>query len=226
VSPGVRERAGGELPDCFVGAWRRVSLALGEAPACEPSDVLWLQARAAFADVRLPRARGAEPAAFAGTTTWEPPVLTWHHRLDLEPGPPDTGAVEWHGPDLVERGVTCVHGEPVTYEEVWRREPGRRAPVVVLTSDGADGECRGMLVRVGDDAIVMATTGHGLAARRERRAGEAWRTVGSLGAAAALPAIPEPRPGWEAGAEVSLAPVPGSGADAVAVGWRVRELER
>ena len=164
----------------------------------EPSDVLWLQARCGFADVRIPRRHGVDPVAFAGSTTWDEPALTWHHSLDLAPCAPDVGVVEWRGDDLVERGVMYLNGEPTTYEEVWRREPGGASPIMVLTRDRGHGNGRSSLVRVGDHAIVMALTDHGLAARRDRRVDGTWRVVGSIGSAA-LPAVPEPGPGWEPG---------------------------
>jgi Protein HRI1 len=218
--------AAAALPGCFVGAWRRVSIALGDTGPHEPSDVLWLQAGSGFfADVRLPRGRDVDPMAFAGVATWDAPALTWRHSLDLAPGPPDVGVVEWRGDELVERGVAYVGGEPTTYEEVWRREPGGLSPVLVLTCDGLDGRSRGALVRIGDHAIVMALTEHGLAARRDQRAGAAWQTVGEIGSAA-LPAIPEPRPDWEPGREARLAPVGSAEREPArpVPAWCVREL--
>jgi hypothetical protein len=216
----------GSLPDGFVGAWRRVSIVLGSGAPHEPSDVLWLQARKAFADLRLPRGRGAEPVAFAGVTSWDPPALTWRHRLDLAPCAPDVGTVEWRGADLIERGAMFVDGELTTYEEVWRRDTDARSPILVLTCDGEGGVCFGTIVRVADDAIVMARTERGLAARRDRRDGSTWRTVGCLGPRIALPAVPEARRDWEPGAPVRIAPVPAAtGVDATTPGWFVRELE-
>jgi hypothetical protein len=217
------------VPACFVGAWRRVSIAFDGGVLDEPSDVLWLQARRGFADVRVPSRRGGEPAAFAGTTTWEPPALTWHHRLDLAPpapdsapGPPDVGAVEWRGDDLVERGTTVLDGVPTPYEEVWRRETGAPTPVVVLVRGGAAGAGGGMLVRVGADAIVIAATDRGLAARRDRRDGAHWWTVGSVGPATLLPAIPDVDAGWGPGVAVDLEPARG---EPRRTSWCVVELE-
>jgi HRI1 protein len=206
----------GAIPDPFVGAWRRVSITLGDGPPDEPSDVVWLQARCRFADLRLPRRRGVEPVAFAGVTSWDAPALTWHHRLDLAASAPDVGVMEWRGDDLVERGAAYHGGELTTYEEVWRRAPGGEpSPILVLTRDDETGTCRGALVRVGDHAIVMALTERGLAVRRERWVDAAWQMVGGIGSAA-LPVVPEPEPGWGPGRLVDL---PGSD------GWCVCELE-
>jgi Protein HRI1 len=206
-----------------------VSIALGGGAPHEPSDVLWLQARRGFADVRVPSRGGVEPAAFAGTTTWEPPALTWHHRLDFAPATsvpapeaPDVGAVEWRGGDLVERGTMLVDGVLTPYEEVWRREVGAVAPVVVLARGAPAGACAGILVQIGADAIVIAATDRGLAARRDRRDGAHWWTVGSVGPATLLPAIPEVAAGWVPGATVDLEPARG---EQRRTSWCVVELE-
>ena len=221
----AEEPAPQPLPTRFVGAWRRVSIALGGGPPREPADVLWLQAPSAFADIRLPAGPGVEPLAFAGITTWDAPALTWHHRLDLSPSGPDVGAVEWRGDDeFVERGVTCIDGEPSTYQEVWRREPGPAAPVAVLTHAAADGACAGMLVRIGNDAIVIARTDRGIAARRDRRDAARWWTVGSVGPAMLLPAVPDVTDDWEPGAQLRIGPVRAAAGEQVSADWLVAEL--
>jgi hypothetical protein len=113
------------VPDEFVGAWRRRSIALdGGAPA-ETATVIWLQTHSAFADVRVDAASGAAVACFAGHTSWQPPQLHWRHDLDLAgQGRADIGTVAWRGHDLVESGETDVDGTVVPYVEVWRRLPG------------------------------------------------------------------------------------------------------
>lgn len=113
------------VPAAFVGAWQRRSIAFGDEPPGETLDVIWLQTGPGpFADIRIDRATGAPVACFAGTTTWTPPQLTWHHELDLAPiGRPDVGTVSWHGGDLVETGETVLDGETVAYTEVWHRLP-------------------------------------------------------------------------------------------------------
>jgi hypothetical protein len=206
-----------------------VSIAFGDGSPHEPSDALWLQGRRGFADVRVPTRGGVEPAAFSGSTTWEPPALTWHHRLDLAapapdaaPGLPDVGAVEWRGDDLVERGSMVVDGVLTRYEEVWRREAGAATPVVVLVRRDPAGKCAGMLVQVGADAIVIARTERGLAARRDRRDGAHWWTVGSVGPATLLPAIPDVTDGWLPGITVDLEPARG---EPRRTSWCVVELE-
>jgi Protein HRI1 len=203
------------IPDEFVGAWRRVSIAIDDEPPQEDSDVVWLQARSGFADLRMPRADSVDPMAFAGVTTWEPPSLTWHHNISLEPPWTDVGAVHWRGDDLVERGATTVDGEPATYEEVWRCvSNGRGVPMVVLTHDDDGGTIDSTLVRVGDHALVMGSTPRGFTARRDELVDGGWVTTAVLGSGM-LPHVPVDRPDWRPGQLVELCGTP----------WRVRELE-
>lgn len=201
------------IPDEFVGAWRRASIAIGDGPPREPSDVVWLQARSGFADLRLPRGRGSEPLAFAGRTTWDAPALTWHHQVSLDPPRNDVGAVEWSGDRLVERGAIVVDGDLTTYEEVWIRLSTARRPLVVATHDDDAGRRDAMLVRVGDHALAMGRTPHGFAARHDRLLDGAWTTVARLGSGD-LPAVPGADASWCAGQLVVLCGAP----------WRVLEV--
>jgi hypothetical protein len=194
-----------------------VSIAVGDEAPDEPCDVFWLQAREAFSDLRLPRRPGVEPAAFSGHTTFDPPALTWHHRLDLNDAhDPDIGVVEWRGDDLIERGSTIIDGGGVPYEEVWRRVPHDGPPaILVLVGEPGTPGCQGSIVGVGTHAIVMATTDQGLTARHDVNVDGRWVAVGGVGDGA-LPPVPLPAPGWRPGQRVD---VPGFG------GWLVRELE-
>lgn len=213
------------IPPELVGVWRRISIRLGDAPPGEPCDVLWIQARSGFADLRVPRGADGEPAAFAGFTSWEEPALTWHHLLDLAPSPPDVGRVEWRGADLVERGTALVDGDEtldevpyeVPYEEVWRRvdRPGD-LPILVLARGDEPRGCDAMVVRVGSHSLSMGATRLGFAARAARRVDGTWHTIGELGTAETLPGAPDPDPGWWVGQRIEL---PGAGP------WTVRESE-
>ena len=203
------------IPDEFVGVWRRESIAIGDGPPMETCDVIWLQARSGFADLRLPREGGdGEAMAFAGRTTWDAPALTWHHQVSLEAPFTDVGAVEWRGSRLVERGATVVDGEPGTYEEVWARIAPANLPLLVVTHDDDAGRCDATLVRVGAHALVMGRTRDAFAARHDRLVDGTWTTVGLLGRGD-LPAIPCVDPAWESGQLVELCGAP----------WRVREVE-
>jgi hypothetical protein len=205
------------IPPQFTGVWRRVSIAVGDDAPDEPCDVFWLQAREAFSDLRVPRRPGVEPAAFSGHTTFDPPALTWHHRLDLtEFREPDVGVVEWRGADLVERGRTVVNGADVPYEEVWRRDPHHGPPaILVLVGDPGTTGRHGSIVRVGSHAIVMATTDEGLTVRHHVGLEGRWVAAGGLGDGA-LPPVPVPAPSWRPGQRVEL---PGFG------DWLVCEFE-
>ncbi len=152
------------MPAVFVGAWERVSIALGDGAPHEPLSVVWVQGWSAYADLRLPLDRAAddEPIeCFAGHTTWEDPLLRWGHDLDLAGGPAastDVGSVEWDGDDLVERGTFAIDGADVPYVEVWRRLPGSTGRVVEVTDVGL------MHVAVGaHELTVLDRRGQGLA---------------------------------------------------------------
>lgn len=195
------------IPPEFWGAWRRVSIALGDDPPHEPASVDWLQGPSAFADLRLPDAPGELPLCFAGITTWASPSLTWHHDLDLgtEIGA-DTGVVEWCGDDLVERGVFVILGESTPYVEVWRRASAGIEGIALLRR-GDDGAVSGRLVRVGETCLVVEDdrpTGGELTAAHLQRdpATGGWATLRSLGPAPPMRALDSrselsERIGWE-----------------------------
>ena len=192
------------VPEEFVGTWTRRSISLGGAPHTEWEDVVWIQAHEHFVDLRLPRAGGTPPGghelpwSFSGTTTWDPPRLTWNHSLDSRcpagsdaPLPSDHGDVRWRtgDPSCGELVETGVFGE-VPYEEIWvcRTTPGACDVLVLERPDGA-----GRLVRVGDHSIVVADDrpGGGFIARHDRWDGARWEAVRTLGAAQALPTPPD-----------------------------------
>lgn len=132
--PPTGPAAAAPTPAEFTGVWRRRSLSIDGAPPHEPADVWWLQVGDHFADLRQPHSPASAPllsgpGAFAGHTTWDDPVLTWHHRLDsacLTPGTPppqDQGRLERQGDLVVETGTADLGRGPVTYVEVWERLP-------------------------------------------------------------------------------------------------------
>jgi hypothetical protein len=141
------------IPEAFVGAWQRVSIALGGGPASESAQVLWVQGWSAYADIRVPHAAGFDAVeCFAGHTTWEAPCLRWAHTIDLAGGPAalaDVGTVEWDGDDLVERGTFLIDGTEVPYIEVWRRLPSAGGLVVEMCDDGFTH------VQVGEHALTV-----------------------------------------------------------------------
>jgi hypothetical protein len=185
----------------FVGAWKRKSIAIDGGAHSEPAHVLWLQARDAFADLRIPIDPRGQHDAFAGITTYEEPALTWHHTLDWNGGFAgyDCGVVECRDEEMIERGEFERDGCCHTYEEIWQRvDPG--AFGVVLTATHA------MVVRVGRHCLAMRDrrrVGGEFDVRHAQMAGIEWNDVAVLGDGAELPRVPVVLPGdWTAGSEV------------------------
>jgi len=185
------------VPERFRGAWTRVSLAVdGEAPS-EHADVVWLQTERTYADLRIPRYGYGDivaPQSFAGTTTWDDPLLRWSHDLDLatdvSAGETDVGRVRWDGDDLVETGELDDDGRAVPYTEVWRRMAGSDDGLESHWSH--DGTC--VVVRTGDHVLTIADEraagGAFRACYRTRHEGR-WAVELALGAGATdLPAPP------------------------------------
>lgn len=191
------------LPDRFLGAWRRRSLALPEQGGVpfEKQQVLWLQAASAFADVRLPLDPADEdpqaaPVSFAGVTTWDGTSLCWHRDLDLHRvTEADEGVITWEGDAMIESGSFTFGGALQPYHEVWVRDDPVVLPRLALHS--TDRTAR--LIRVGVQAVTVADErDHGGWYRAcQRHLGEqGWTVVMALGEAAErLPAPPEPDPG-------------------------------
>lgn len=176
------------IPDEFVGAWSRRSIALGSRPPEERAAVLWVQGRSAYADLRVPyNPTDPDLECFAGHTTWEEPYLFWGHDLDLAGGPAastDAGAIEWRGNDLIERGTFVIDDLAVPYVEVWHKLPGSKGRVVEVTDDGL------VHVAVGDHELTVVdrrAAGLGFSAVYRRR-GEVVRHIGPPIDATAVPA--------------------------------------
>jgi hypothetical protein len=157
----------GELPPSFIGAWRRTDLTVGGLPK-DDADVLWLQGAAWYADVRIPHQdHGGPVEAFAGTAHWADPHFTWAHDLDwLGSFPEDVGHLAWDGDVLVETGSFDVDGEQQPYAERWVRDAGTdTGPRLVAVTVGEPGI---VAIRVGSEAIVVASGEGTFAVRRDR----------------------------------------------------------
>lgn len=173
------------MPRRFVGAWRRTELRLDGAIVGPEDDaeVLWLQARRWYADLRIPLIDPGGPVeAFAGPARWDDPLFTWEHHLDwLGTFPSDVGTFEAVGPDLVERG-TFVDGDTVVgYEERWVRVGGDSDVVVAR---GAIGSGAAVLVEVGRHRLVLVdqrADGGVFSVQRAERTGEGWSTTFARG---------------------------------------------
>ena len=102
------------------GVWRRQVLELGE-DRDDASAVYWVQGRALFCDIRVPREQtigSLQPLeAFAGVLSGDEGRFTWNREIEwlLTPAPPDEGFLRWDGAVLREDGVH------VPYVEYWER---------------------------------------------------------------------------------------------------------
>jgi creatinine amidohydrolase len=167
------------IPDAFVGAWQRHSIALDGGRPSEPATVIWVQGHSAYADLRVPLDGSRAVESFAGHTTWEPPRLRWSHDIDLAGGPAaltDVGVVEWDGGDLIESGTFVIDGADVPYVEVWRRLPGSDGRIVETTEAGYT------QVAVGEHELTVVDgrgAGEGFSACY-RRSGQVVLTTGAV----------------------------------------------
>lgn len=199
------------IPAEFTGGWLRVSMSLDGAPPFEDAVVWWLQSTSRHADLRVPLATEGEAIAFAGTTSWDAPVLTWLPELELVPSEfPDTGVVSWDGEDLLEAGTVRVDGGDVGYLERWRRLPDTAGPLLALSRPG------GRLVSTGSLALTAVDErpgGGAFNAVAWRLTDDVWTVDHCWPADASAP--PPPSAELTAGAELTL----GDGAL-----WTVDEL--
>lgn len=94
--------------------------------------MLWLQSKEWYADIRVPtadadeargpEARFARPWAFAGTATWDPPMMSWEHVLDSDVEPaPDANELQLDGDIALERGEIEWEGRALPFCEEWQR---------------------------------------------------------------------------------------------------------
>lgn len=117
----------------LVGAWTPSRLVVDGAQCRDRCEALWLQTAHWYADVRVPRhshprfecgpeAAMARPRAFAGTSTWQPPVMAWRHQLDYLGDPiTDSIPLERKGDLLIEAGSFKWAGLAIPFREEWRR---------------------------------------------------------------------------------------------------------
>ncbi len=117
----------------LVGAWTQSRLVVDGAECVDRCQALWLQTSDCYADVRMPRrsprsfdsgpgAAMTRPRAFAGTATWQPPVMTWRHQLDYLGDPiTDSIPLERNGDLLIEAGRFKWAGLAIPFREEWRR---------------------------------------------------------------------------------------------------------
>ncbi|MBV9665664.1 MAG: hypothetical protein JOZ37_16985 [Actinobacteria bacterium] len=179
------------LPARFLGAWERFGLTVDGDPVTDAGRAVWVEAGAAYVDVR--GAGGfASDTCFAGTTSWNAPCLTWRHEIDAHPGEGgvDVGHITFDGDDLIEQG-DFIAGKQVPYRERWRRLGGPLGPV--LAADTADGA--GLSVRVGNHAATVVDrtpAGGTLSARYQMWTGRRWVTEVAVGDGDDVGVLPGP----------------------------------
>jgi hypothetical protein len=148
------------VPPEFTGLWRRSILVLPDGSTDTTTEVLWLQTRSMFADIRVPATRpkqagdgfaaytDADLAAlaamqgFGGVLEVEADICRWRRRYDYQPpgGPPDEAGYTIEGDLLIETGL---HAD---YREDWVRETAPDALLAAFT--------------LGDDTMLVVAGDH------------------------------------------------------------------
>jgi hypothetical protein len=178
------------VPADLVGAWRRSGLLLNGTRVVDYCDVIWLQTPEWFVDIRLLIDPGVvvpgggvpdffyAEFAFAGVASFDPPILTWDHRIDssLEPAV-DANPISWEDGVVFERGNATIGDTPCTYLEEWLK----------MTDDGvtwaADVDGSHARIEVGRFAVDIAdgrASGGAFSATRYEQPGDGWTAVGSV----------------------------------------------
>jgi hypothetical protein len=185
----------------FDGAWHRRSLAVAGFAVQRDTMAVWVQAGRWFVDLRRGRTTAS---AVAGRTTWETPVMTWHHLLDnarARAAVTDVGVLEHRtGGELVERG----RHRGVPFVEVWRRSrrpDALRAAVrgALTEPDGVACRCDDLIVVVARSPITQAVCGSCWS-----DVGGSWRLLWGVGEPCAVPRPllevdrADPGDGWQA----------------------------
>ena len=185
---------GRAMPDLVHGAWARRAATVGGSEPFETQHVVWLQAGACYADVRVPFHPAAEQRCFTGRSGWDADGYRWTHAIDLDPvNGDDVGSLCWEHGELVERGMFPTVDGDVEYVEWWVRLDGANGPF--LAAEGPNG----CLLRVGDHAIsVVDDRGDGgaFAACYLTLAGGRWRPQASIGRCDKLPSPDRPPSEW------------------------------
>lgn len=160
------------VPPELTGVWRREVITTPRGLHDATTQVMWVQTRSWYADIRVPATRPSRPGAagfgdftpeelvglasvqsFAGQLTTTPKLCAWRRDLDFQPPDPtpDEGTWEIDGPVMIERGV---HAD---YEEVWVREPGSQSGLMAfrLDHDTAAPGRKGLMVVAGDHFLAI-----------------------------------------------------------------------
>lgn len=157
------------LPPWLLGTWTREWIKRGDVMT-NALDVHYLQTPSYFADVRIPRDRAdlshaksfadlsdeellqlARQRGFAGTTTYNGVVSTWHHELDFQPpdASPDIGRIERNGADGM-----FEHALDSSYTESWKSTNAGATGFLVIRVERA-GRLLSTLIVAGDDFLYV-----------------------------------------------------------------------
>lgn len=126
------------VPDWLLGAWQRTALRRGDGALDDSSDVVWVQTRNLFIDVRIRADRPAHTRdsttlaaqmGFAGWADVHEQICLWHRPIDFQPprASADRGALYLEGARLIEIGV---HGN---YFEEYRQIATATTPMLALS---------------------------------------------------------------------------------------------
>lgn len=157
------------LPSWFPGVWTRQWIER-EGVRTDLFDVHYLQTSSLFGDVRIPRDRPsfaharsfadltdsellllAKQRAFAGTTTVDGVLATWHHEIDFQPpgSSPDIGRLE-----RVDDVHMLEHATDSSYIESWRSVDNGAGRFLALRVERA-GRLDRLLLIVGEHFIYV-----------------------------------------------------------------------
>lgn len=169
------------VPLELTGVWRREVITTPHSPRDDTTQVMWIQTRSWYADIRVPATRPSRPGAagfgdftaeelvglaavqgFAGQLAATPRVCAWRRDLDFQPPSPipDEGTWQVDGRVMIERGVH------VEYEEVWVREPDTQGPLLAfaLEHNSAVPGRKGLMMIAGDHFLAILDRPHPLPA--------------------------------------------------------------
>jgi hypothetical protein len=127
------------VPDWLQGAWWRTRVVVDGRVVRRPGPALWIQDGERFVDLRGPGPSALDgPRVMAGTVTWEPPHLRWHHAVDSAgDSGDDVGRLLRRGEQVVvETGTLAAAGGTVPYRERWERLAGQERPSIRLDDRG------------------------------------------------------------------------------------------
>jgi hypothetical protein len=176
------------VPIQLVGAWRRSGLLLDGVRQIDYCDVIWLQTPDWFVDIRLRIDRTVSVPdgipeffyrefAFAGVTTWAPPIITWDHLIDssLEPDV-DANPITWEDGVVIERGKVRLGGREIPYTEEWLRMTDDD---VMWSAEAGDKQAR---IEVGRFAVAISDSrpDGGFVATRYEKQGSDWIKFGEV----------------------------------------------